>query len=93
MLLKPSQNSSERKLNNPINRLLIIPGKTLPSTLLHQRKWAFVDMLSKNIEELVSALGASTHETKGAGHVIVPPARACGEVCINYNFQFKFLFK
>jgi hypothetical protein len=55
-------------------------GKTLPSVYHHDKKAAFIDMVSDNICDITNALQASEYETKTYGKTISPAARPCGEV-------------
>jgi hypothetical protein len=63
-----------------LNRLLILTSKQLPVNESHNVKASFVDMTSKNINEITEALAEKHYETpKTHEERYSPPARPCGE--------------
>jgi DNA polymerase II small subunit/DNA polymerase delta subunit B len=77
MLLSPTNTTRE---SSSIHSLLIMTGKMLPRLTQHDRRGAFVDMISSNLSDITNVLGEREYETKVTHqHKYSPPARPCGE--------------
>ncbi|VVA91573.1 unnamed protein product [Arabis nemorensis] len=61
-------------------RFIVMGKKTLPDpSKKSQPFWGFVEMVTKNVEDVKNALKGEDYETKTRGHRHKPPARAVGE--------------
>jgi len=65
-------------------RLLIVPTKKLPavSETRHDRAWAFVDVVSKNIEEIENVLETQVYSTKTRGERELGSCRIIGTIVV-----------
>lgn len=76
MLLSPTSSCA----TNRVHTLLIMTGKMLPRLAQHDRRGAFVDLISPNLSEILNVLGEREYDTKVTHeHRFSPPARPCGE--------------
>ncbi|KAF2590153.1 hypothetical protein F2Q70_00040133 [Brassica cretica] len=61
-------------------RFIVMGKKTLPDpSKKSQPFWGFVEMVTKNVEDVKEALKGEEYQTKTRGHRHKPPARAVGE--------------
>ncbi len=60
-------------------RLIVIGRKRLPDIGSHERNWGFVDLVTRNVEDLRRALAPATYQTKTRGERHLPAARPAGE--------------
>lgn len=76
MLLSPTDSTA-----TPLaNTLLVMTGKMMPRISSHDRRGAFVDMVSSNITDITNALGEREYDTRVTHrHRFSPAARPCGE--------------
>jgi len=72
ILLAPKEKES-------LNRLIIMGKKKMPEVSTHERYFAFVSKVTKDMDEIRKQLGPSTYETKTRGERHVPACRPAGE--------------
>lgn len=64
---------------HPKNKLIMFGKKHLPNIPKREREWAFVDLVSKDVADISSALEADTYHTKTLGERHLAAARPAGE--------------
>lgn len=83
MLLSPSSCPTEPRKDNDAmpKRLLILPTKKLPfvSERRHDRAWAFVDVVSKENNEIEEVVGTQVYSTKTRGERTLGACRIVGQ--------------
>jgi len=84
LLLCPKVHEGKNVSNaDSVKRLIIIGRKALPPIkeghTQKDRVWCFVDMVTKNIDEIDEVLGKQSYSTGTRGERTIDPARPCGE--------------
>jgi hypothetical protein len=80
LLLSPIQDDTKTTNKQPIHRLLVIGGKTLPDKNKNVGKlWGIVEKTSTNLGEIVNLLRSKHYTTKTKGDRELSPCRPAGE--------------